>query len=92
MNAEEKTKVLANVEEGLTALGKAIEIRPNYFDAMEYQNLLWREKAKFEKDQKVKAELYRQADLVAQKALALKLKFQEEDAKKAKKLGALGGK
>jgi len=59
---------------------------------MEYQNLLWREKAKFEKDAAAKAELIRQADLVSQKALALRLKAQEEAAKAPKKLGGLGGK
>ncbi len=87
MTPEEKAETLTKIEEGLTALSKALEIRPNYFDAMEYQNLLWREKAKFEKDEAKKAELIRQADMVAQKALALRLKAQEEEAKKPKKLG-----
>lgn len=91
MTPDAKTKTQGNIEDGLKALDKAISIRPNYFDAMEYQNLLWREKAKFEKDPKAKAELERQADLVYQKATALKLKAQEEEAKKPKKLGALGG-
>jgi tetratricopeptide (TPR) repeat protein len=91
MSLEEKATTQANIDEALTALNKALEIRPNYFDAMEYQNLLWREKAKFEKDEAAKAELIRQADLVSQKALALKLKAQEEEAKKPKKLGGLTG-
>jgi tetratricopeptide (TPR) repeat protein len=88
LNSEEKAVTLANIQEGLTALDQALKIRPDYFDAMEYQNLLWREKAKFEKDEKVKNELLRQADMVAQKALALRLRAQEEEAKKPKKLGA----
>jgi tetratricopeptide (TPR) repeat protein len=92
MTAEEKAKVQAGIDEGLTSLAKALEIRPTYFDAMEYQNLLWREKAKFEKDEKAKAELIRQADQVSMKALALKLKAQQEEAQKPKKLGAIGGK
>jgi tetratricopeptide (TPR) repeat protein len=87
MNPEEKTKALANIDEGLSSLNKALEIRPTYFDAMEYQNLLWREKAKFEKNEAAKAELIHQADLVSQKALALRLKAQEEEAKLPKKLG-----
>jgi tetratricopeptide (TPR) repeat protein len=91
MSPEEKTQALANIDEGLTCLGKAIELNPAYFDAMEYENLLWREKAKFEKDEKAKAELIRQADLISQKALSLKLKAQEEEAKKPKKLGGLSG-
>jgi len=92
MRAEEKAKVQANIDEGLAALSKALEVRHDYFDAMEYQNLLWREKAKFEKDSKAKAELIRQADMVAQKALVLKLKAQQEEAQKPKKLGGLGAK
>ncbi len=91
MSPEEKTKTLSNIEEGLTCLNKALEIRPTYFDAMEYQNLLWREKAKFEKDEKAKAALIHEADMVSAKALALRLKAQEEEAKKPRKLGALGG-
>ncbi len=87
LNAEEKQHTLADIDEGLKALEKALQIKPDYFDAMEYQNLLWREKAKFEKDEKAKNELIRQADMVAQKALALRLKAQEEEAKKPKKLG-----
>jgi len=71
-------------------LGKAIEIKHDYFEAMQYQNLLWREKAKFEKDQKLKAELIRNADMVSLKALQMKLKADEEEAKKPKKLGILG--
>jgi tetratricopeptide (TPR) repeat protein len=92
MTPEERTATLANIEEALTCLNKALEIRPDYFDAMEYQNLLWREKAKFEKDEAKKAELIRQADLVSQKALALRLKAEEEAAKAPKKLGLGGGK
>jgi len=92
MTPEERTTVQAGIDEGLSSLSKALEIRSTYFDAMEYQNLLWREKAKFEKDEKAKAELVRQADLVAQKALALKLKAQQEEAAAPKKLGGLGKK
>ena len=87
LNSEEKAETVADIDEGLKALDKALQIRPDYFDAMEYQNLLWREKAKFEKDDKAKNELIRQADVLAQKALMLRLKAQEEEAKKPKKLG-----
>jgi tetratricopeptide (TPR) repeat protein len=83
---EDKAHTLADVDEGLKVIDQALSIRPDYFDAMEYQNLLWREKAKFEKDKAKKAELIRQADLVAQKALAMRLKAQEEEAKKPKKM------
>jgi tetratricopeptide (TPR) repeat protein len=88
LNAEEKAHALQDIEEGLKSLDQALKIRPDYFDAMEYQNLLWREKAKFEKDEKLKQEIIREADKVAQRALALRLKAQEEEAKKPKKLGS----
>ena len=87
LNSEEKAEAQGDIEEGLKALDQALQIRPDYFDAMEYQNLLWREKAKFERDPKVKNELILQADRVAQKALSLRLRAQEEEAKKPKKLG-----
>ena len=87
LNSDERAQTLTNIEEGLKAIEQGLAIRPDYFDAMEYQNLLWREKAKFEKDEKAKTELLRQADLIAQKALALRLKAQEEEAKKPRKLG-----
>jgi len=86
LSPDEKTHTLADVEEGLNALDKALQIRSEYFDAMEYQNLLWREKAKFVKNEKEKTDLIRQADMVAQRALALRLRAQEEEAKKPKKL------
>ncbi len=92
MTPDEKAKTRAWIDEGLTCLTKALEIRSDYFDAMEYQNLLWREKAKFEKDEKAKAELIREADQVSMKALALKLKAEKEAAAAPKKLGGLSKK
>jgi tetratricopeptide (TPR) repeat protein len=83
---EQKEHTLMDIDEGLKAVDQALTIRADYFDALEYQNLLWREKAKFEKDKVKKAELTRQADLVAQKALMMRLKAQEEEAKKPKKM------
>ena len=88
LNTEEKDHTLKDIDEGLSYIDKALKIRPDYFDAMDYQNLLWREKAKFEKDKTKKAELIRQADLVAQKALGMRLKAKEEEAKKPRKLAA----
>lgn len=86
LTAEAKDHTSKDIEEGLDVIDKALKIRPDYFDAMDYQNLLWREKAKLEKDKQAKAELIRQADLVAQKALGMRLKAQEEEAKKPKKI------
>jgi tetratricopeptide (TPR) repeat protein len=86
MSQEEKQHALQDIDEGLKMLDRALQLRPDYFDAMEYQNLLWREKAKFEKDEAAKSKLLQQADLIAQKALQLRLQAEAEAAKKPKKL------
>jgi tetratricopeptide (TPR) repeat protein len=92
MSPEEKARAQSNIEEALTCLDKALEIRPAYFDAMDYKNLLWREKAKFEKNEAEKAKLLQEADRISRDALQLRLKAQEEEAKKPKKLGNIGNK
>jgi tetratricopeptide (TPR) repeat protein len=89
LNPEEKKLVQEYIDEGLESLGKAVEIRPNYFDAMMYQNLLWREKAKMEQDEDAKLKLINQADRAYSESIKLKLKAQVEEAKKPKKLGSL---
>ena len=38
----------ATVDEGITKLQKAIELKPDYDDAMAYLNLLYRQKADME--------------------------------------------
>jgi len=86
LEEEEIKELQANIDEGLTHLEKAIEIRPNYFDAMMYQNLLWREKAKLETDEDLKDELIHQADRVYNKSIQLQLKYEAEEAAKHKKL------
>jgi len=43
-----KQKNTPYVEEGMTALDKALQLRPDYDDAMAYMNLMWREKADIE--------------------------------------------
>jgi tetratricopeptide (TPR) repeat protein len=86
LTADDKGKTLSDIQEGLDCIDKALKIRPDYFDAMDYENLLWREKAMFEKDPKARAELIRNADLISQKALQMQLKAAEEEARKPKKL------
>jgi len=48
--AEMKEKNSANVREGIDSLNKAIQLRPDYDDAMAYLNLMFREKADLECD------------------------------------------
>jgi len=43
-----KNRNSAKVDEGVEALDKALQLRPEYDDAMAYMNLLWREKADIE--------------------------------------------
>jgi len=83
---EEKAELLQYIDEGLDHLAKAIETRPDYFDAMMYQNLLWREKAKMELDEEIKNDLIYQADVVYNQSIQLKLKFEAEEAAKHKTL------
>ena len=47
---ELKQKNSANIQEGINALNKALELRPDYDDAMAYMNLMYREKADVECD------------------------------------------
>jgi tetratricopeptide (TPR) repeat protein len=47
---ELKQKNWANIQDGIDALKKALELRPDYDDAMAYMNLMYREKADVECD------------------------------------------
>ena len=48
--AELKEKNAANIQEGIDNLKKALELRPDYDDAMAYMNLMYRERADVECD------------------------------------------
>jgi tetratricopeptide (TPR) repeat protein len=80
VKAELKEKYTAVVENGLKALDKALEINPEYDDAMAYENLLIRERA----DLMDTAEEYKKqieiADNWVQKALATKKMKAEKKA------------
>ena len=71
------------VEEGLDALNKAVEIKPNYFEAISYINLLYREKAKMETDPAKKKELTETADKYLAQALEMRKKAKEAEGGKA---------
>lgn len=62
------------VDEGLDALNKALEINPEYFEALSYVNLLYREKAKMEVDPVRKQEHTDAANRYLQQALELRKK------------------
>ncbi len=47
---ELQTKNSANIQDGIDVLNKALQLRPDYDDAMAYMNLMYREKADLECD------------------------------------------
>ena len=60
------------VLKGLAATDRALEIKPDYVDALVYKGLLLRLAANFEKDQKKVQEYIKQADQLRDKAIAIK--------------------
>ena len=54
---------------GLEAVDKALELRPDYFEALTYKNLLLRQQARFEKSPAKQQELIKQADEFQKKAI-----------------------
>jgi len=66
------------VDEGLQALNKAVELKPDYFEAVSYINLLYREKAKMEQDPAKKQEYIDTANKYLQQALEMRKAAQEK--------------
>ncbi len=66
------------VEEGLVSLNKAVEMKPDYFEAVSYINLLYREKAKMETDPAKKQEYTETANKYLQQALEMRKQAQEK--------------
>lgn len=60
------------IEEGMQMLNKAMELRPDYDDAMAYLNLLYREKADIEDDPTAREEDLKTADNWMDKSLEIK--------------------
>lgn len=70
------------VDEGLQMIQKATELRPDYADAMAYQNLLLRQKAD-QVDASTRASLEKQADDLLEKVKVIKQKEAEAAAAKS---------
>jgi tetratricopeptide (TPR) repeat protein len=70
------------VDQGLAGMDEALKIKPDYFEAMVYNNLLLREKAKLQVDEAKKQEYTTQANVWVEKAKALRKKQLEEEKKK----------
>src|SRR4030081_392924 len=70
---ELKQKNMPAISEGIDSLNKAIQLRPDYDDAMAYMNLMYREKADVECDDlAARAEDLKTADSWVDKTLATK--------------------
>ena len=69
------------IDEGIDDLKKAIELRPDYDDAMAYLNLLLRRKADEAATPAERADLLKQADDLVEKAKEIKQKKMETPAK-----------
>src|SRR5271169_6901022 len=71
--AEIKEKNTANVQEGIDNLNKALQLRPDYDDAMAYRNLMYRERADIQcDDQSARAADLKTADDWVDKTMATK--------------------
>jgi Tfp pilus assembly protein PilF len=67
-----KAKYESTIDEGLKSLDKALQLDPEYDDAMAYENLLWRERADLADNKKDYEAQVKVADDWVQKALATK--------------------
>ena len=73
------------VDTGLAATKRSLDMKPDYFEAMAYYNLLFREKAKLELDPAKAQEWIAQAEEWTKKAIALREQQKARDAAAAKK-------
>jgi tetratricopeptide (TPR) repeat protein len=78
VRAEYAAKYGPMVDEGIKALQKAIELRPDYDDAMAYLNLLLRRKADMVESAEERAALQKQADDLIDKVKEIKQKRAEQ--------------
>ena len=77
LSTDFRAKEGAIVDEGIQNLEKAIQIKPDYDDAMAYLNLLYRQKADMESDAKVRDEDIKKADDLVEQVKAIKQKKME---------------
>ena len=71
-------ELVPKIDEGITALNRALEINPDYADGMAYLNLLNRERADFAESQEEYESYLAKADEWVQKTLATKKRLAEE--------------
>lgn len=88
LTEERKEAVHQLVDEGIESLKKALELDPEYVDAMQYLNLLYRENAKLTEDEEERREWEREADKLALDALDLKRKKEAEEEEARRRVAA----
>lgn len=71
------------VDLGLEAVDQAVKGKKDYFEAMVYYNLLYREKAKLQTDANLRAEYIANADQWQKRAIALRQRMLEAEKKAA---------
>jgi len=76
---ELSAKVVPVIDRGMDAINKALEINPDYADAMAYMNLLFREKSDFVETSAEYEELQAQADEWVQKTLDTKKRLNDAE-------------
>lgn len=76
---------------GLAAEEKALELSPEYFEALTYKNILMKQQALYETDPAKRKQLLADSDLVFKKAMAVRDKQQGADAKKPEAGKGRGG-
>lgn len=84
LTEERAAEINGLVDEGIESLKSALEINPEYVDAMQYLNLLYREKGKLATEEEEKRNWEREADKLALQALELK-REQEAAAEEARR-------
>jgi len=83
LEEEKRAEVTAMVDDGVAMLQKALELNPEYADAMQFLNLLYRERSYLSADEEEKRKWENEAFKLALQALELQRK-QEEEAEKAR--------
>ena len=83
LEEEDKVRVTQLVDEGVEALKQALAIDDEYTDALQYLNLMYRERAYLAADELEKRKWQIEADKLALQALELR-KRQEEEAERAR--------
>jgi tetratricopeptide (TPR) repeat protein len=91
LTEEEVAEVNTAVDEAITSLKEALELKPKYTDAMEYLNLAYREKAELAgEDEEVRNQWLKEADKLALQAVEEKRRQQREAERERRQVFSTG--